>query len=321
MIVGIVGAGIAGLSCAARLDTAGIASVLFDKGMRPGGRLSSLVLEDMAWDFGAQYFLPGKGPFAHQVMAWKEAGLIASWPNGPDGALVGMPSMASLVEAQCAGRDVRFGFQVHAIDRKPSGWWVRGPDASKGPFDAIIISVPTEQAIPLLSLHDFPMARELIGIRSQPCWTAMVAFSEPLDRLPDFMRNVGPIAWAARNNSKPGRPETECWVLQAGHDWSIRNLEIGRDLAASQLLASFAEHLAANLPEPVLLKAHRWRFGQTSGQCWTTGWNACLRLGVCGDWCNAPRIAGAWQSGLEIAERVIGSLAAPAVRSAATARA
>ena len=320
MIVGIVGAGIAGLSCADRLGAQGIASVLFDKGKRPGGRLSSLTLENMAWDFGAQYLRPGSGRFAQQVAAWRDAGLLASWRDGPDSALVGVPSMASLIEAQCAARDVRFSSHIQRIDRKPSGWWVWGPDLKEGPFDAIIVAVPPEQAIPLLSLHDFSMARDLIGIRSHPCWTAMVGFSEPIPHLPAFMQNVGPIAWAARNNSKPGRPAAECWVLQAGLDWSTRNLEMDRNDAASRLLAGFAEHLTVDLPKATFLKGHRWRFSQTHGERGTTEWNENLGLGVCGDWCLSPRIEGAWISGQDLADRVIGSLAVSKGKMVANAR-
>lgn len=311
MIVGIIGSGVAGLSCADRLAAEGVGSVLFDKGKRPGGRLTSLRVENMAWDLGAQYFSAGSGRFAHQVAAWQAAGVVAPWPAGPEGAMVGVPAMASLIEAQCDGRDVRFNSLVHRIDLRSDGWRVSGPGLDEGPFDAIVIAVPPEQAIPLLSLHDFSMARDFIGVRSQPCWTAMVAFAEPLAHLPPFLRDAGPVAWAARNSSKPGRPEAECWVLQASADWSISNLEIEKAEAASRLLAAFAEHLATDLPDPIFLKAHRWRFSQTLGGKGRTAWNASLRLGICGDWCIAPRIEGAWQSGHDLADQLIRSLAAP----------
>ena len=39
---GIIGAGIAGLACAARLAAAGYAVRLFDKGRRPGGRRTDM---------------------------------------------------------------------------------------------------------------------------------------------------------------------------------------------------------------------------------------------------------------------------------------
>lgn len=309
MKVAIIGAGIAGLSCAAGLETEGISATLFDKGKRPGGRLSSLRIGTMAWDYGAQYLEEGSGSFARQASLWREAGLLAEWPAGPEGALVGVPAMASLVEAECEKREVRFNAHIHRIDRSPNGWWVRGSGLSEGPFDGCAIAIPPEQAIPLLTLHDFAMARDMIGVHSQPCWTVMVAFREPVPGLPAFLRDIGPLAWAARNTSKPGRPGSECWTLQAGRDWSIANLEIDKDDVAARLLSAFADHLPSGLPETTFLKAHRWRFSQIADKRAQTAWNDLLALGICGDWCLDPRIEGAWRSGRILASRIIDSLA------------
>lgn len=304
MRVGIVGAGIAGLACARRLTVLGHDAVLFDKGSRPGGRLSTLRLDGRSWDFGAQYLVPGTGAFSAQVAAWMQSGLVAQWPDGPDGALVGVPDMANLVEAQCAGLDVRFKAQIQHIERTPSGWSVSGAGLPREEVAALVIAVPPEQAIPLVSLHDFAMATAMIGTRSQPCWTVMAGFAEPLPALPAYMRDLGPIAWAARNNSKPGRPAGESWVLQAGPDWSQANLELDRETVAARLIEIFSAQSGCALPPPVFLKAHRWRFAETSGPLDRILWNAGLGLGVCGDWCSVARIEGAWLSGTKLAEAV-----------------
>ena len=306
--VAIVGAGIAGLACAGALRKAGIETMLFDKGRRPGGRLSSLQLDDMAWDLGAQYLLPGEGAFAAQVAAWREAGLLAAWPDGPDGALVGLPAMSSLVAAQCAGHDVRFGVLVHRTEKDDAGWHVSGPGWREGPFAALVIATPAEQAAPLLSLHDLAMAREAAAARSHASWTAMIAFAEPLPGVPPLLRDRGAVAWAARNSSKPGRAGGECWVIQAGAEWSAAHLECDREEIADRLLALFAAEARIELPDPVFLKAHRWRFALPYGQTGTFPWNPALRLGACGDWCSAGSIEGAWRSGTQLAARIAGSL-------------
>ena len=56
------------------------------------------------------------------------------------------------------------------------------------------------------------------------------------------------------------------------------------------------------------MAAHRWglalpRVAKPSGALWDDE----LRLGVCGDWCVAPRIEGAYLSGLACAELVVDS--------------
>ena len=60
MKTAIIGAGMAGLSCARALIAAGQNVDLFDKGRGPGGRMSTRRMEtpigEIRWDHGAQFF-------------------------------------------------------------------------------------------------------------------------------------------------------------------------------------------------------------------------------------------------------------------------
>ena len=313
MRVAVIGAGIAGLACAEGLRQRRIETVLFDKGKRSGGRLSSLRLDHYSWDFGAQYLTVGQGGFAAQVARWRQAGLVAPWIGGPAGALVGVPDMASLIAAQCRDHDLRFGAQVTRAECGGQSWFVSGPNLSEGPFAALIVAIPAEQAVPLLSLHDLAMAREAAAVRSRPCWAVMAGFDRRLAGLPDHLSSLGPVAWAARNNSKPERPSSESWVIQAGAEWSQRNLECDREVVAHRLLELFGQETGIDLPAPDFLKAHRWRFALPYGQPGKVLWNPQLRLGACGDWCYSGQIEAAWQSGADLADRLAQSaLAEPA---------
>lgn len=306
MKVAIVGAGIAGLACAESLREGGADVVVFDKGRRPGGRLSTLRLDHGTWDFGAQFVAPGSAAFAAKLAAWVEAGVLAQWPGGPPDALVGVPAMASLIEIEAARLPVQFSVQVQSLQRGSQGWSLLCIGAVHGPFDAAVLAIPAEQAAPLLSLHDLTLAREAAAIRSHPCWTVMAAFDAPLRGLADVVQCAGPIAWAARNNSKPGRPPRECWVLQADAAWSQQHLEAEADWVANELLRRFcAETGLTDGLQPTFLKAHRWRFALPHAGHGVPHWNGNLKLGACGDWCAAPHIAGAWQSGAELAEQIL----------------
>lgn len=312
MKVAIVGAGIAGLACAKRLTERGIDVALFDKGRRPGGRLSSLRLAEGEWDFGAPYFKVTDPEFAAQAKVWEQAGLIARWPAGPDGAWVGVPAMNSLVAAETDRLQVRFDAQVLRIDQTEAGWSLSGPDLREGPFAAVVLAVPCEQAAPLLALHDLMMAQEAASVRSVPSWSVMAGFAEPLIGLPDMVRDQGPIRWAARNNSKPGRGTAECWVIHSASEWSRDNVEMAPERVAAELLGALALTSKAPLPDPVLLKAHRWRYAMPLGQRGAPLWNSGLRLGACGDWCVRPEIEGAWRSGVHLAERIADSMSSAA---------
>lgn len=309
MRIGLVGAGMAGLACARRLADHGIQTTLFDKGRKPGGRLSTLSLDGFAWDFGAQYFTVSDECFAKQVAIWETEGLVAHWPTGPDGPYVPVPRMSALVEAQCTSMDVRQGAQVQRIESDAGAWWLVGPDFREGPFDAVVVAVPAEQAAALLSLHDLDLAREAAMIRSTPSWTLMAGFDEALN-LPDRIATGHEITWAVRNSSKPGREDRESWVIQASADWSLQNLERDREEIAEDLLHLFAEATGTDLPAPSFAKAHRWRFALPLGRRSGPLWNDTLRMGTCGDWCMDGRIEGAWLSGVALADKIVQDVAA-----------
>lgn len=308
MNVGIVGAGIAGLACADQLARAGIAATLLDKGKRPGGRLSSVAFDGLAWDIGAQYFTPRDDRFAAAAQQWQRQGLVAHWPAAGEGALIATPAMAALVAAQCAAHDVRFGMQVQLVERGIAGWFLSGPGFCEGPFDAVAIAVPAEQAAPLLALHDLDLAGEAAAVRSMPCWTLMAAFDSPVADVPDVLRDRGAIAWAARDNAKPGRGDAECWVIQASAEWSLANLERDAGDIAPAMLALFAHEAGSGIPEATFAKAHRWRFAFPFGQRGQPLWNARLALGACGDWCGAGMIEGAWLSGTDLGRTIVQAL-------------
>lgn len=316
--VAIIGAGIAGLACADVLKAAGIDAVLFDKGRRPGGRVSSLRLDADAWDFGAPFLRASDPDFAGQLSAWAEAGIVSPWPAGPKGAWVGVPAMAAIVDAQCAAHEVHFGAQIQRAEHRADGWYLHSTDTAAGPFAALILALPAEQAAALLSLLDLGMAREAAAVRSQARWAAMLAFDQPLTGVPAFMQDNGDLAWAARESSKPERSAaSDCWVLHASSDWSARNLERDAADVARDLLALFADLSDRAMPTPTFLKAHRWRFACPFGQRGTVLWNPQQLLGACGDWCVAPGIEGAWLAGTQLAGLTLRDLrnVAPATAS------
>ena len=317
MTVGIIGAGVAGLACARRLAENGIAARLFDKGNRPGGRLSSRVADEHAWDFGAPCLTVSHPQFAGAVADWQAHGVVAPWRGGPAGTLVGTPGMSSLVEALGAGLDVHHSALVHSLACDVGGWSALGSGDSNERFEALILAVPAEQAAPLLSLHDLGMAREAASVRSSPCWTLLAAFAEPLANLPDWTENRGAIARAVRNSSKPGRGSSECWVIHASTEWSSANLERDRDEVVALLLAELQVLAGYPLPQPTVARAHRWRFALPLGARSGPLWNDRLRLGACGDWTLDGSVEGAWLSGVRLADRVAADLLGVAQQTAA----
>lgn len=305
----IIGAGMAGLACADILSAAGHSVALFDKGRGAGGRMSTRRLQtslgEATFDHGAQYFTARDPDFRRLVVEWRDMGIAAMWPPAGADAWVGVPGMNAIVRQMASSHPVVWGHLVTGMVRKTSGWWLMGETGEIGPFDAIVLAIPAEQAAAILCLHDFPMTQIALMARSQPCWTGMFVFDRLLEGLPTVIRNRGDITWATRNSAKPGRPEPESWVVQASAAWSSARLEDAPGLISALLLAALSEAAGSILPQPVAATAHRWRYALSAGTGDGALWNGDLRLGVCGDWLLGPRVECAWLSGRILAQRCL----------------
>ncbi len=305
--MGIVGAGIAGLACAEALRSAGMDVTLFDKGRAPGGRMSSrrvpTVAGDASFDYGAQYFTVRDPVFRTSVERWRDAGQAAPWPAAGEDAWVGTPAMNAPVKQMAKSARVYWSAHIDGLSRNGDEWRI-----ADQLFDIALIATPAEQARPLLQPWDTHFAAKAAATPSAPCWTVMAAFAERLPIAADVLRAEGPIGWAARNSAKAGRSGPECWVVQAGPDWSRQHLEEDAAAIVAPMLSALAERAGGPLPSPMSATAHRWRYAKSGVAGDGLLWNASRRLGACGDWLMGPRVEAAWLSGHGLATAVRTSL-------------
>ncbi len=307
----IVGAGMAGLACADALQQAGHSITLVDKGRGAGGRMSTHRLQtslgEVTIDHGAQYFTVRDPAFEQLVATWRDLEIAVPWPLAGADAWIGVPGMNALIKQMASAHAVTWGLHVTAMTRKNDEWWLIGKSGEIGPFDAVVLAIPAEQAASILSLHDFSMARIALFARSQPCWASIFVFDRPLDHLPMIIRNRGAISWAARNSAKPGRGGPEAWVVQANATWSVAQLEASPQLVSKMLCTALTDAMGRPMPEPVTAASHRWRFALSAGTGDGALWNQTIGLGVCGDWLLGPRVECAWLSGRMLAKRCMAS--------------
>jgi predicted NAD/FAD-dependent oxidoreductase len=321
--IAVVGAGVAGLSAARRLASAGAPVVVFEKARGAGGRAATRRADGLAFDHGAQYFTSRDPGFGRLVREWAEAGLVAEW-TGRIGVLeagavrpvppgtkrwVGVPGMSALARALAPGLDLRFGTRVEEVRRDAGRWQLLSDGgADLGRFDGVVVAVPAPQAVPLLA-HEPSLAEAAALARMRPCWAALVAFDSVLDLPVDGAFLPGPaLAWAARNGAKPGRPPGETWVLHAAPAWSESRLEEAPEAVLKSLLAAFGAEAGRPMPAVRHAVAHRWRFALPEPALDAPFlFDRARGLGAAGDWCGGPRIEGAFLSGLRLAEAMLGA--------------
>ena len=309
MKIAIVGAGMSGLACADRLNALGHQVKLFDKARGPGGRMSTRRMStdagEASFDHGAQYFTVRDARFQSVVDSWHAAGVAEPWLAVGIDAWVGTPSMNAPIKWMAARHDVAWSTRIEAIQRQGNEWVLLGEGVSPTCFDAVVVAVPAEQAAVLLApiQHEFStLAKATV---SAPCWTLMLAFTEPLKTEVTTLKDDPVIGWAACNSTKPARTGPHSWVVQASAQWSIDHLENTQESVQVALTQRLAECLGISLPVPLVAVAHRWRYAQTSGSGHTGLYDPAIKLGVCGDWLLAPRVECAWLSGQALAELML----------------
>lgn len=324
--VAVVGAGLAGLTCARALQAQGHEVIVFEKSRGVGGRLSTRRTDSAQYDHGAQYFTVRDASFASFIQDRLADGSVAIWQPKLDAKLsqsitdpwyVGCPGMSALGRAQAAGLDVRTEHRVQALVRDAGQWQLAMEDGSEvDGFAAVLVAVPNAQAVPLIEPHAADWAGQLKQTPMEPCWTLMLSTADALTDLDAGLPRSGAIGWWARNSSKPGRP-TESgrhdWVIQASSVWTEANLDTAKPQVEHELLLAFARELGVAAIEPVLpVMAHRWLYSRRSAglAALSEPWfNQQTGLGVCGDGLTHSRVEQAYLSGQGLAWAVLDALA------------
>jgi renalase len=317
--IAVVGAGIAGLACARELARADARVTVFEKSRGLGGRLGTRRQGNLAFDHGAQYVTARSRSFVKYAEVAERAGVLDRWSprileddrrwDAPvEDWHVGQPGMSALVRPMARNVQLQSGVGIHEIIQSQRGWELQADSGRQNHiFDAIAVAVPAPQALTLLGPHGRTF-RHLHEVRMAPCLTGMFAFEEPVDVGAEVRRwTQGPLTWAACDSSKPNRPPgLHCWVVHASVAWSREHLEDDAVAVAQLLLREFARASDARLPAPVHAQAHRWRHAfveQPLGlPCLV---DEEIAAGACGDWCIAPRVEAAFESGRALAHSLL----------------
>jgi predicted NAD/FAD-dependent oxidoreductase len=324
--IAVIGAGIAGLTCARVLQNTGLDVVLYDKGRVPGGRITTRRVEEIAFepdwhyacDYGAQYFTVRDPGFAETIEGARRQGLIAEWqPRWPDDTrerqpmYVALPGMSALGRIFASGLDVRCATRIVALERQGRHWRLHDElDSIMETYAAVALALPAPQAMQLTG----PRLDPRIGtVTMLPCWSVLLAYEAVIDAPLDADWRPDPVLpWIARNTSKPARTGLDAWVLHASPEWSAAHLHLGPEEAIARLTDAFGTRLGAvlgvplQLPPPIASSAHRWRYARADRMLGEDAWwDPEQRLGACGDWCIDARIEAAYLSGRALAQRML----------------
>lgn len=315
--VAIIGAGLAGLTLARALS--GVAAVtVFEKSRGFGGRMSTRRAEPYAFDHGAQYFKAKGEAFRGFLAPFIEAGLVARWSPrmvrlGADGGTepvtqdaplyVAAPAMNSLCKRLGEGLEVAVATRVREIRRTAGLWTLAMVDGSVAEgFNWVVSSAPAEQTVALMP-EVFSEMAALSAAKMAGCFTLMLGLEAEFDAPWEAAKvETGPVGWAARNATKPGREGLPALVLQSANAWAEAHLEDDPEAVEAEMRVTF-EGLIGQRLEPAYASLHRWRFAAVETPATQPFlMDAEQGLAAAGDWCRKARVEAAFDSAAALAE-------------------
>lgn len=328
--VAIIGAGMAGASCAQALGDSNHHVDVFDKAGDVGGRMATRTPRDrsdnLCFDYGAQYFTVRESRFASLTRG-------ASWVewspqmarhaeetdrSSPEDAwFVGTPSMPEAVRSLFGKARVHTSTRIARIGKTSQHYTLFDDDGHRigEHYDNVVIAVPGPQAVVLVEPHAPRLAALGAAARLSPCWAAMIV-THALDpsRRVDVITppKESPLAWIARNTSKPGRLHSawlDGWVAHASGEWSAGHLDDAEEDVVGVLQAVFVDQVkraTGDTPRIQRVTMHRWRYAKAARPAPDTPPAAFENgLALCGDYLIGARVEAAYLSGQEAARLVL----------------
>lgn len=319
--VAIIGAGMAGITCASKLIMEVPEVVVFEQYAQAGGRMASVQFGQFQCDIGAQYFTAGSEEFADHLQAWEEDWLVDRWQGWlvelQDGKAmtrddevvryIGRPGMDSVVQHLASLCDVRYNTGVERLHRQGKQWLLEDERGDKhGPYDAVVCATPAPVAKRLLAATP-RMATQMGLVNMQPSWIVMLGFDQSLNMGFDAANLIdSDITWMANNASKPGREGQEVWLLQVGNEWSNVNADMPPEQVIRIMTEEFNRVTGNSIHRPSLQQAYLWEHSLAVNPLGVGHlYHDKLNLGACGDWCQFARVEGAFKSGSSMAEHIL----------------
>lgn len=327
----IVGAGIAGLSCARALVEAGRQVVVIERARGVGGRCATRRYEEQPVDFGVVFY-HGRDPGFLAALDATPATPLPGWPTEIHGAgrpcqpeafarderrLAFAEGVSAFPKHLARGLDVRTFAKVTrvAIDGAELCLDIEGAAPLRA--RTVILALASEQASRLLeTMRDAPRelasARALLAmIRPQPCLTVIAGY--PLD-VPaptwhvSYPEDSRVLQLIAHDSSKRARKSFVAMVIQAHARWSREHLA-DPDFPRA-LLAEVARLLGPWAEAPRFTEPHRWRYARTDLGAELSGplllrLPGGSRLGLAGEiFAPGGGVEAAWVAGQNLARRI-----------------
>jgi renalase len=337
----VVGAGLAGLICAQKLQRAGYRVAVLEKSRGLGERLATRRVDGDAIDHGARFLQPQTPALQALVEHLHDRDCLHPWhpqvwqlsrTGTRSPTLSQPPYWVARAGMSAVGKALAEGLTIYrqhrAIALSPQldhSWQITAQTTDAGTEStfqgrSLVLAIPAPQGLDLLKTLDpgseTTVAPALATVRYAPCITVMAVYeagrvgaSSTLSPQKPWMvwgTQDTDFAWVGLDSSKRTAP-TPRVMLQSSAAFAAAWLDRPSLQSAGEALLHRAQtDLAAWLGHPQRWQVHRWRYAtvQQSVQAPCLQTQTPLPLVACGDWCGDQLADSAIASGQAAANAI-----------------
>lgn len=320
--IAVIGAGVAGLTCAKQLQDRGFDVVVLDKSRGLGGRVATRRLHNTRVDHGLPFW-EIQGPFSSKLtqgLAAKK--LLQPWGDRlyqmrDDNSLVRLPSaqryitpdgINAIAKVLAARLKVQRQFRAIKLTVDPAAQiWHIDSENDSIQAQGVVLAIPAPQAIDLLTASALDILPKLHEVSFHPCITVMAGYDRNCPALgwqALQLKGDRDLAWIIRDSSKYHHSPQATFVFHSTPEFAQNYLDATNLKPAQTKLLHAAQPIQPEFASPQWIQTHRWRYARTHqplNQPYLLTQTP-LPLICCGDWCLGDSVEAALQSGLTAAQ-------------------
>lgn len=330
----IVGAGVAGLSCARALVAAGKSLRVIDRARGVGGRCATRRVDGQPVDHGVA-FLHGDDPAFLELLGAVPSARVDGWPEVTEGAGTACQPRAFRAHEQRVayvdGVNAFARFLAHDLDvrletnvtRVVSAGSTLAVEAQQAGVDVrfsardVVLALAGPQTLGLLKAMPASPQRDgacalLAMLPSVACLTVIAVYAS--ENAPHwhmlYPESSQVLQLIAHDSSKRVSPKHTVLVLQARPAWSQTHLHDAPDDWAAEILREAARVVGPWAGQPLSHQAHRWSHARVGPESELAGplvlhVNDGCRVGLVGElFAPGGGVQAAWRSGQMLARRL-----------------
>lgn len=336
MVIGIIGAGLSGLTAGRILAKAGHEVTIFEKSKGYGGRMATRYAgKDLAakMDHGLSYFGVKSDEFREFTAELLDQGLVQTWgdnfvaydgqkilnspPNESSGAIYTSTKGMNKI-GKYLGRwvDIRTETKVGGLTyfgtnrSKKRSWMMNLTSSDTFGADAVIIALPAPQAYGVIAstideTNTLKIVRQIDEVSYSPAFSLMAGYgSQDVPDWQGIVCNNSALDFISNENLKRDTQETS-FVLHASESFTREHRNQDAETVSEKMVDEFARIAGGWASTPEWHQLHFWRYSRAEkviNSPYLELEDEDAPLALVGDYLNGNTVDDAYRSGYKLAQ-------------------